>query len=200
MRRLSLVMGALLLTAAPAAWGATSSFNIGATCTANCAAAGLDAGDLITGAITLSTDGFAPGGSVARAAVQNFAVLFGTTETSILEAESQAWNFSAIWGIDRNAIAGVSFTASGPTGIGAAGPLFTTGVGGNLVSLTGTCGDALCTPPGFDGTAATLSPVRFTPRDVAPVPLPPTGLLAAAAALALAAVAWLRRDRRLAAA
>ena len=194
MRRLSLVMaGATLLLAAPAAWSATSSFNIGATCTANCAAAGLDSSDLVNGTIVLSTDGFAPGASIGRAALQSFGILFG--ERAILEPDSPAWDFSAIWGIDRNAIAGVSFTASGAIGIGAAGPLFSTGVGGNLLSLSGFCGDALCTGPAFSGTPATLSPVRFTPRDLAPIPLPATGPLAAAGALALAGAAWLRRRR-----
>jgi hypothetical protein len=187
--------GAALLLAAPAAWSATSSFNIGATCTANCAAAGLDSGDLINGTIVLSTDGFAPGGSIGRAAVQSFGILLGETGTAILEPDSPAWNFAAIWGIDRNAIAGVSFTASGANGIGAAGPLFSTGVGGDLLSLTGFCGDVLCTGPAFSGTPATLSPVRFTPRDAAPVPLPATGPLAVAGGLALAGAALLRRRR-----
>src|SRR4029079_9373550 len=107
-RRLSLVMaGALLVLAAPAAWSSTSSFNIAATCTANCAAAGLSSGDPVHGSMILSTNGFAPGASLGRAAVQSFAILFGVTGTNIFEPESSAWNFSAIWGIDRNAIAGV---------------------------------------------------------------------------------------------
>lgn len=194
MRRLSLVMaGAALLLAAPAAWSATSSFHISAECTANCGAAGLGSSGLVNGTIVLSTDGFAPGASIGRAALQSFGILFG--ETAILEPDSPAWDFSAIWGIDRNAIAGVSFTASGADGIGAGGPLFSTGVGGNLLSLNGFCGNVLCTAPAFSGTPATLSPVSFVPRDVAPIPLPPTGPLAAAGALALAAAAGLRRRR-----
>ena len=91
LRRLSLVMaGAVLLFAAPAAWSATSSFNIAATCTANCAAAGLSSGDPVNGSMILSTDGFAPGASLGRAADQSFAILFGVTGTNILEPESRA--------------------------------------------------------------------------------------------------------------
>jgi hypothetical protein len=80
--------------------------------------------------------------------------------------------------------------------LAAAGPFLSFAAGGNLASLVGNCDDVECATASFRGTPATLYTFTFKPATAAPVPLPPTGLLAAAGALALAASAWLRRERR----
>ncbi len=189
-RRLSFVSAvAALLLAAPAAWSATASFNIGSSCAAGCAAAGFDPGELIGGILVLSSDGFAPSGAVGRADVVNFGILIGEGPTGIFKPESPAWNFSATWGADTGTLEDVAFIASGADGLRTNGLLFSTYPGGSALSASGVCTDMLCTDPGFVGTPATLSTVRFTPRGTTPVPLPATAPLLAGAL----AAAWLAR-------
>lgn len=196
-RRLSLVIGGALLLAAPAAWSATASFNVEASCAANCVGAGFEPDELIQGTIVLSTNGFAPSGSVARADVVSFGILIGEGTTGIFHGDSPAWNFSAAWGADTKTLQDVAFIASGANGLRTAGLLFSTSPGGSALSQSGICSDVLCSDPSFQGTPATLSAVTFSPRDVAPIPLPATAPLAAAGVLALAAMARLaRRSRR----
>ncbi|MFO1142918.1 MAG: hypothetical protein U1E59_11075 [Amaricoccus sp.] len=193
-RRFSLLLAGLaLLPGAPAAWSATAAFNIGGTCAANCAQAGFDPDDLIGGVLVLSTDNFAPSGAVVRADVVSFGILIGEGPTGIFKPEAPAWNFAATWGADTQSIENVSFVASGADGLRTDGLLFSTGSGGNQLTLRGLCADVLCSAPFFNGPAATLSPIRYTPREVAPIPLPATAPLAVAGALALAALGRRRR-------
>ena len=194
-RSFGVILGGALALATPAAWGATTTFDVGAVCETDCGAAGLGPNDLLTGSIEVSTDGFAPSGAVTRADLVGFEIFLGGSSNTIFQRLSPAYDFAATWGADANTLANVSFVASGAVGLGAAGPFLSTSPAGNALSIWGVCGDALCTTPSFaEGPPATLTPVRFTPV-AAPVPLPATAPLVAAGALALAAAAGLRRRR-----
>lgn len=190
-RRLSQVIaGSALLLAAPAAWGATAAFSVGATCEANCAAVGIDFGDPVLGRIEISTDAFAPNGAVSRADLTGFGINFGSSSAGVFKAGAEGYAFSATWGADTSTLNDVSFTAAATSMA-----FFSAVAGVNLISLQGSCGDLDCTAPSIRGASATLGPVTFKPASVAPVPLPAAASLAAAGALALAALARLRGVR-----
>ncbi len=186
--------GALLVLAAPAGWGATTTIPFSAACLVDCAAAGMATDSVVSGTFEVSTDLFEPSAPVA---LVDFGVAFGGTSIAITKSDAAGYGFTATWGADTTSIENVSFVASGAAGLALPGPFLSIGGGTNLASISGICDDFRCAGTSFSGTpgAARLSAVEYDAA-VAPVPLPPTGLLAAAGSLVLAAAAWLQRERR----
>ena len=191
-----LAAGGALLLAVPGAWGATATFNVGASCMSSCSGAGMSQGDLVIGQLEISTDGFAPSGAITRADLVSFGIAFGSTGQGVFRGESPGYAFNATWGSGPDAIDAVSFTASGAGGLTSFGPFLSFGPQANVATTRGACNDVNCASTDIIGAPAVLGPARFTPRDVAPIPLPATAPLAAMGALALAAMARLRGSIR----
>jgi hypothetical protein len=179
-----LAVGAAGLLGAGAAEAAT--FSLSATCISACSEAGLAAGGMLSGRLTLDTSGFTANGDFSDASLRRFSVTFGST--TITSENAVAAHIDGQWGASVRDI--VQFDMIGGTTVfPAVGGTFLLSNLNGIASTNGWCDEADCTAIG--GTNASLGPVA-----IAAIPLPGAGLLLAGALAAFAAIGRSPRESR----